>query len=798
MKLARIVIDCPAKQLDKYFDYAIPEALQSKALVGMRAEVPFGQGAKPSIGYIIKVYDGDPPEGCKSILSIPDSEPLLSKEALYEAYWIKSRYFCAFSEAIRLFLPTGAIRKITTWVRLCAENEYKIRTERQNNIAAFIREAGGICEYEKIKEVMGTSVTSILKEMGDEGIISFSHTNDAKVKDKFITLVTLAEGEIPELPEKMRAQKRAIKILSECKVLSMSDLCLFASVTKATVDAMQRKGMVIYSRAESLRSRKGYKSTADTEDVILTAEQKTAIDEIQNTGNNEFKPVLIHGVTGSGKTEVYMHVVKRVIDEGGSAMILVPEIALTHQMVGRFTQKFGELVAVLHSGLSPVARYDEWKRIKKGKARVIVGARSAVFAPCQNLKIIVVDEEHEDSYKSESGVRYNAREVALCRAKTEGAKVVLASATPSVESYYRAQTGTYALVEMNKRYNNAPLPDTHIVDMREELHEGNRSPVSRFLREEIEKNVQNGEQSILFLNKRGHSSFVSCRGCGYVPKCPKCSVSLTYHSISEKLICHYCGYRINNPEKCPECGSTHIKGFGTGTQKLEERLENEFEGRKIIRMDTDTTSGRDAHERILTRFRDENVDILLGTQMISKGLDFPNVTLVGVLAADQSLNTGDYRAAERTFCQITQVCGRAGRGEKKGRAVIQTYMPDHPTIIQASRQDYRSFYDEEIIIRNALKYPPFCDIIDINLSGSDQERVKETATQLYGEAERLLGDKIRLYRPTPCRIDKINNVYRWHFWMKCVFDKEISRVINEIIRKERRISVIADLNPLSI
>lgn len=798
MKLARIVIDCPAKQLDKYFDYAVPEALQSKALVGMRAEVPFGAGAKPSIGYIIKVYDGDPPKGCKSIIDIPDSEPLLSKDSLYEAYWIKTRYFCAFSEAIRLFLPTGAIRKITSWVRLISENEYKINSERQSKIAEFIKEAGGICEYEKIKEVMGTSVTGVLREMSDESIISFSHTNDTKVKDKYITLVTLAQDDIPDLPDKLRAQKRAIKILSECKVLSMSDLCLFASVTKATVDAMQRKGMVVYTRAESLRSKDRKTDNTDKGEVILTAEQKSAIDAIYGASDGEFKPVLIHGVTGSGKTEVYMQAVQKVIENGGSAIILVPEIALTHQMVGRFTQRFGELVAVLHSGLSAAARYDEWKRIKRGKARVVVGARSAVFAPCQDLKIIVVDEEHEDSYKSESGVRYNAREVALCRAKTEGATAVLASATPSVESYYRAQSGTYTLVKMNKRYNNAPLPETHIVDMREELHDGNRSPVSRFLRDEIEKNIENGEQSILFLNKRGYSSFVSCRECGYVPKCPKCSVSLTYHSISDKLICHYCGYRINNPDKCPECGSSHIKGFGTGTQKLEEKLEQEFEGRKIIRMDTDTTSGRDAHERILTRFREENIDILLGTQMISKGLDFPGVTLVGVLAADQSLNAGDYRAAERTFCQITQVCGRAGRGDKKGRAVIQTYMPDDPTIILASRQDYDSFYSEEIIIRNALKYPPFCDIIDITLSGSNESKVRETAIRLSDEADKLLGNKIKLYKPTPCRIDKINNVYRWHFWMKCAFDKEISSGINNIIRKERGVSVIADLNPISV
>lgn len=796
MKAARVVIDCTAKQIDRYFDYRIPENLCGTAKVGMRAEVPFGASDKRSIGYIIKIYDIENEEGkFKEIIKLIDEFPLLSRDALLEAYWIKNRYFCSFSEAIRLFLPTGAIQKITEWVRIIDAD--KVKTPKQKRVAQFILEQEGVCEYEKIKEYIGASARQIIREMEEMGIVSLSHINKAKVKDNFITLVTLAGEEVPELPPNLKAQVRAVKILSECGVLSMRDLCIFASVTKATVDALHKKGIVSYSKVESLRKvTKNVEVTNET--IVLTKEQKDVISCIKEQFDKPFKPVLIKGVTGSGKTEVYMNLAQDIIEKNGSAIILVPEIALTHQMVSRFLSRFGDTVAVLHSGLSIGQRYDEWKRIKAGKAQLVVGARSAVFAPCKNLKMIVVDEEHEDSYKSESGVRYNARDIALCRAKTEGAVSVLASATPSVESYYKAKTDVYTLLKMDSRYNGAPLPETYIVDMREELKNGNRSPISGLLKKEIEKNIENGEQSILFLNKRGHSSFVSCRGCGYVAKCPNCSITLTYHSMSEKLVCHYCGHRINNLKLCPECGSKHIKGFGTGTQKIEENLEQEFPGGKIIRMDTDTTSGRDSHDKILGRFKDENIDILLGTQMISKGLDFKNVTLVGVLAADQSLNMGDYKAAERTFNLITQVCGRAGRGDKEGRAVIQTYMPENSIIEYASRHDYESFYEEEIIIRKALNYPPFCDIINVVLSGNSEREVERAAATLQDKIKSRIGNKIKLYKATPCAILKVNKVFRWHFWMKCSLDKEIGQAVNEIIRSERKVNVIADLNPTSI
>lgn len=477
--------------------------------------------------------------------------------------------------------------------------------------------------------------------------------------------------------------------------------------------------------------------------------------------------------------------------------MLVPEIALTHQMVGRFLSRFGTKTAVLHSGLSIGERHDEWLRLERGEARVAVGARSAIFAPCQNLGLIIVDEEHEDTYKSETGVRYHAREVAMCRAKTEGAKVLFASATPSVESYFRAKSGIYTLLEMNHRYNDAPLPKTVILDMRQELEKGSTDPISLALRAEIEKNIRAGEQSILFLNRRGYSTFVSCRACGYVENCPNCSISLTYHSFSETLNCHYCGYRRKVSKTCPDCGSTHIAGHGTGTQKIEAFTEAEFPEAKIIRMDVDTTQKKESHEKILRRFRDENIDILLGTQMIAKGLDFPNVTLVGVLNADQMLNMGDYRAAERTFSLITQVIGRAGRGEKEGRALIQTHAPESPVLLHAARQDYKAFYDEEIILRKALNYPPFCDIINIIVSGSLEPEVRKSAEALYNRVSDALGSDVQLFRAAPCGINKIKNIYRWHIWMKCRLTKEIAAKIQEAIAAEKKLSVIADVNPTS-
>ncbi len=724
MKVASVVIDSTVRKVNKIFDYIVPENL-SMAEVGVRAKVPFGKN-RMETGYIIKISEKEA-ENLKEIDSLLDKEPLLNRDRIFEAYWIKERYFCTFAEALRLFMPAGVKGKSSEDVK------------KQISVVKF-------CE--------GADVSGVLK---------------------------------------FPAQARIVKVLEETPEIPLSDLCVFAKVARSSVESLKRKGILNLEKVTVFRSPNADKPVKKDEKPTLTPLQQKAFDEIYKTFKNPEKPILLHGVTGSGKTELYLSIIEKALEENKTAIVTVPEISLTHQMVERFTSRFGDKVALLHSALSNGERYDEWQRLLKGEAKIAIGARSAVFAPCKNLGIIIIDEEHDDSYKSEMGVRYNAREVAECRAKTEGAAVMFASATPDVTSYYRAQSGVYSLVTMEERVAGAELPDVEVVDMRNELAEGNRSPFSIALANAIRERIERKEQTILFLNRRGHSTFVSCRSCGFVAKCPHCSISLTYHSFTNSLVCHYCGYRIKKYEVCPDCGSVHIHGFGTGTQKIEEKLAEEFPDASVLRMDLDTTSTKGAHEKILEKFKEKNINILLGTQMISKGLDFQNVTLVGVLSADQALNMGDYRAQERAFDIITQVCGRAGRGKNRGKAFIQTYMPDNTTVINAANQDYEEFYNEEIVIRKALKYPPFCDILNFVFTSNNEDDAKKAAQRVCDKVLKELIEKVRIFTPMPCSINKINNVYRWHFWLKCNYNEEISKKIADILSDEK--GVIVDLNP---
>lgn len=792
MRIASVVIDSNTKKTDKIFDYSIPAVLHDTAVFGVRVFVPFGKSDKKTLGYIIKTYDGEPEFNLKEILSVIDEKPIFNRKTLLEAYWIKNRFFSSFCDAIKLFLPPGSGQKLTEWVLLCSD-EYD---EKYKDILDILKENNGTVEYLKLKDLFGNNIRAKLNKMKERGLISFYSSNVPRITPKVKKVVKLAKTE-DEYNLSSKAQERAVNIMTQCEMLTVSDLCLFASCSSATVRTLVKKGIFEYDSIEVFRTpNKG--STCRDEAVVLNEAQENAVNFISSQSTADFKPVLLRGVTGSGKTEIYLAVIEKFLKNNKSAIILVPEISLTYQMVSRFLSRFGEKVAVLHSGLSAGERYDEWRRISKGEARVVIGARSAIFAPCENLGIIIMDEEHEDTYKSESGVHYHARDVAICRGSTENAVVVLASATPSIESYYKAKSGIYSLIEIDKRFNKCPLPETKIVDMRREMEEGNRSPISNLLKEEIEKNIENNDQTILFLNRRGYSTFVSCRSCGHVLECPNCSISLTYHSISESMMCHYCGHRIRKPDVCPSCGSKHVYGFGIGTQKIEEIIGEKFKGSTVIRMDVDTTKTKEAHEKILTRFKRDKINILLGTQMISKGLDFEDVTLVGVLAADQILHLDDYKAAERTFALITQVCGRAGRGNKKGRAVIQTYSPDSPVIQKAAAQDYVSFYQDEIIIRKALNYPPFCDIINITVSDTNKEKAIKIINNLQMEIKNALGSRAKVFRVVPCIISKINNKYRFHFWIKCVLNKEICGEINAITGELSDSSVIIDVNPVSI
>ena len=525
----------------------------------------------------------------------------------------------------------------------------------------------------------------------------------------------------------------------------------------------------------------------------LTEEQRQVVESIDING---YSKNLIYGVTGSGKTEVYLRLIKKVLDSGKNAIVLVPEISLTPQITNRFLARFGDVVAILHSGLSLGERYDEWKKIKSNKCRIVIGARSAIFAPLSNIGIIIIDEEHDTSYKSETSPKYDAKEVADYVAVTEEIPLVMGSATPDIVTYYKALNGEINLFELKNRVSKFGLPEVEIVDMREELATGNKTVFSRKLYYAMKEAIKNKEQIMLFLNRRGYSTFIMCRDCGYVVKCEDCDVSMTYHLDSNKLVCHYCGKTKDVMSTCPSCGSQNIRYFGSGTQKIEVEIKKYFPEASVIRMDVDTTRVKGGHEKILAKFKDEKIDILLGTQMIAKGHDFSNVTLVGILAADSSLNIGDYRANERTFQLLTQMAGRAGRGAKKGTAIIQTYMPDEFSINAAKEQDYERFYATEINMREKLNYPPFCDIIVSIISGTDEEKVRCEANKLY----EVLHKQFNVYTPVPAPISKINNEYRWRVLLKEEIDYDKLKVFHELIsvfynQKDNEVKVSIDVNP---
>ena len=579
------------------------------------------------------------------------------------------------------------------------------------------------------------------------------------------------------------------------------ELCYFTGASPATLRTLAKKGLITLEKQEVLRRKAVEVEPAGP--VRLNREQESVFQQLDAlAGGNKAAAALLYGVTGSGKTQVYIKLIQSVLARGRTAMVLVPEIALTPQLLRIFTAHFGSDIAVLHSSLRAGERYDEWKRVKSGKARVVIGTRSAIFAPLDDIGVIILDEEQEASYKSENSPRYHARDIAKYRCAQDGALLLLGSATPSVETMYHAQNGRYSLIRLETRYNQKALPEVLVADMKDELRRGNGGAISRLLQDEIQANLERGEQTILFLNRRGASRMVSCGECGHVPECPRCSAHLTYHSANRRLMCHYCGHSQHLPDVCPECGGG-LNFIGVGTQRVEEELAEMFPGVEVLRMDTDTVSASKPHEYYLERFRKEKVPIMIGTQMVAKGLDFENVTLVGVIAADLALYAEDLRAAERTFSLLTQVVGRAGRGEKTGRAVIQTYTPEHEVIRFAARQDYDSFYQQEIGLRKLRGTPPFSDLTVITVSGPDEACVLRTCMKLRGAlAQGLAGESCQVLGPAPAVITKVNNRYRYHLTLAGTSTPEQRRLVAHLLRavhqdKEcKNVSAFADVNPM--
>lgn len=753
--IAEIIINSNVKNLNRTFDYIIPVEFEEKIAIGSRTLVPFGNKKELEEGFVVGIKETSEYMSKLKEIAKVEEKVYLSKEKIELAKWMAHKYFCNISDCIKLMLPPGTTTKVLS---------NRINDKMQN----FVYLAKDVDEIEQDIE-------------------------SKKIKsDK---------------------QIRALKFLMENsnnEILS-TDLQMFADVTNAVLKTLEKNGYIEIIEKEVERNPFIHKVVQQRKNLTLTEEQKEAFEKINASLQfDEYEEFLLFGVTGSGKTEIYIQLIEEALKLGKDSIMLVPEISLTPQTVDRFLSRFGEeKIAVLHSKLSVGERYDQWKKIERGDAKIVIGARSAIFAPVQNLGLIIIDEEHDESYKSEMSPRYNAKELANYLGEKNNVPVVLGSATPDMGTYYKAINEKTELIELTKRANNASLPEVEIVDLRNELATGNKTMISEKLHEAIEENLKNKRQTILFLNRRGFSTFIMCRDCGYTAKCKNCDITLTYHLKENKLKCHYCGYETNALTVCPECGSKNIRYFGTGTQKLEEQVKSIFPQASTIRMDIDTVTKKNSHEDILNSFKNDGIDILIGTQMVVKGHDFPNVTLVGVIAADSSLNIDDYRAHERTFQTLTQVAGRAGRGKDKGKVIIQTYNPDTFCIQYAQKQDYKLFYDTEIHLRKQLRYPPFCDIILIGISSKIKKELETISNKIYEDLkEKIKTEKLQilLYKPVPAPIDRIKNKFRWRIIVKCKIDEKIINSINSTIEKannENKNSkndtrIIVDVNPTNM
>jgi len=774
-KVANVVLTKSTRQYDRIYSYLVPNEFSECIQVGVRVLVPFGQANRTFEAVVVQISQEEKVVGLKEIKNIVDKEPIFDSKLLNLSKWMKERYICTYADVFKVMTPSGISVKASIIIELDDLNQ--ILNEKEERIITCIKSNGGKLSLEGLKKELDLkSPTRLLRNMEQKGLIKHSEGFETRVKDKKVRVATLAmeaesvSEDIENGNIKRIQQIRVLELLIDSEYISVQDLMSFCSVSVSVINTLVKRGYIELYDMEIQR-------TVSTPDIIPskplapTAEQQLIITEVsQKIRENSYENILLHGVTGSGKTEVYLQLISYCLDLNRQAIVLVPEIALTPQMVERFRSRFGENVAVWHSRLSLGEKYDQWKLMLKGEINVVVGARSAVFAPFKNLGIIVVDEEHEGSYKSELTPKYHARDVALKRCMLSNAVLLCGSATPSIESYYNALKGKAKLYKMKNRTNNMILPKVNVVDMRKELEDGNRSMFSRLLDSELVKNIDAKEQTILFLNRRGHSSFVLCRGCGIRLMCPNCNISLTYHQKDERLICHYCGFTIKTPKKCPKCGSPHIRNFGVGTQKVEEEVKKIYTKASVIRMDLDTTTGKNSHAKILGKFRDESIDILVGTQMIAKGHDFPKVTLVGVLAADSLLGAADFRSSEKTFQLITQVSGRAGRAELEGRVVVQAYNVDDFSIKCASNHDYEGFYEKEISLREKLVYPPFTNIAVVLLSGPIDKMVYNVSCNILKTLQAEFDKKdndANVLGPSRAPVSKINGKYRWRIIIKC-------------------------------
>ena len=810
--IAKIAVAAANFAIDKPYSYRIPQGMQLAP--GVRVTVPFGRGNRRTEGIVLGLETGSD-EKLKAVEQCLDDAPVLNDTMLRLAAFLRNRCFCTFYDAMRAMLPAGLWFRTKNTYKLTDDRSWQEAGCRNKDALALLKalsDLGGtaeemalhsvISEEDKLHDALRYLVrkkwvadeTDYLRRLGDK-------------TEKIATLASSAEEAMEYAGRCLRApmQRSVLELMCAIGSVAVKELCYYTGASLATVKRLETLGYLELTEREVLRCSQIRPAVLDGP-LQLNDEQQIAFEGLHEQMQKEVPgTALLYGVTGSGKTSVYLKLIHSCLEDGKAAMLLVPEIALTPQLLSLMAAHFGDQVAVLHSSLSAGERYDQWKRLRDGAAKVVVGTRSAVFAPCPDLGLIILDEEQEHSYKSENTPRYSAKEVALWRGIKENALVLLGSATPSVETMYHAKQGDYCLYKLTQRYNGKALPKVQIVDMKQELQYGNDLSFSAELQEAIQKTWLDDKQTILFLNRRGNSRALICVDCREAPECPRCSARLTYHSANQRLMCHYCGHSQPTPKRCPSCGGP-LKPMGTGTQKAQQELLQLFPDMKVQRMDADTVNAVNTHEKILEDFQKERIPVLIGTQMVAKGLNLPDVTLVGVLDADMSLYSGSYRAAETTFNMLTQVVGRAGRGETPGKAVIQTMVPQHQVITLAANQDYAGFYGMEIQLRKMQNLPPFGSLVTVTFLGQEEARVMRGAAKFRDSLKDCLKEPAyqqetcQILGPAPCAVPKINYNYRYRLTLRCTLTQPLRALIAHLLRqfmtdKENRgVSAFADVN----
>ena len=802
-KIVCVALDGATGSYDKLYSYTVPKELVSLAKEGCRVTVPFGRGNKNRIGIILSFKEYGETENLKSIVSVIDGQPVLSDEMRKICAWMKENVFCTYFDAVNAMIPAGLKYKLKDYYLKNGDfGDLSVLTEEEKEVLNLIDSKGelpgGKTQFENLQDILFSLI--------DKGVLTHTVTPKRNLGDftrKSVRLAEEYECDTEKLTPRQQEVYEAVKVAGE---VTVKELEYFTGASVSVINTLVKKGVLTCFDKQEFRIPRRAGITVSKSETVLNSEQETAFLGLKDRMLSEKgETALLYGVTGSGKTQVFLKLADEAIRLGRGVIIMVPEIALTPQMIGVFSSRYGINVAVFHSAMSLGQRMDEYRRIESGRALIAVGTRSAVFAPFKNLGLIVIDEEQEHTYKSEKSPRFNATDIARLRIKYHKGLLCLSSATPSIGSYSRAISGKYGLYKLNKRFNDLALPEVRVVSMRKEMEDGNSSDISRELSGLISKQLERNKQSIILLNRRGHNTYVSCPECGFVATCDNCSISLTYHSANNRLMCHYCGHSVPLYKKCPECGSKYLHFSGAGTQRIAEELSTLFPKARILRLDADSTMSRDSYSLNLGDFAKGKYDIMIGTQMVAKGLDFPNVSLVGVIGADRALSNDDYRGFERTFDLLTQVIGRAGRADGDGIAVIQTSDIDNHIIELAKKQDYEAFYKEEIADRKIKIFPPFCDLCLIWTQSSDEYLAKSCAGEILTSIKKQIKEeysdlRVIVLGPSAATVPKINGKYRYKMLIKCKNNARFREMINGALKipAKRDVAVGIDINPESI